>query len=149
MNKTAKLTHCLCPFLLLHAPTTEQLSGMVQKLAIILSIQCNLVNSTPDNSKTCLTRNKLNGPCLGNDNLLGISRTFSYNSNRWTAVSAIKLPFLWLDVFTFLCNELNFVVFFSHEIKVFKKFSQEMEYTKVKWTHYGGHMAKAKREHNS
>jgi len=31
----------------------------------------------------------------------------------------------------------------------FKKFSEEMEYTGVKWTRYGGYMAKAKGEHNS
>jgi len=30
----------------------------------------------------------------------------------------------------------------------FRKFSQEMEYTRAKWTRYGGHMAKAKGEHN-
>ena len=33
-------------------------------------------------------------------------------------ISAIKLPFPWLDVFTFLCNMLNFIVFFSHEKKI-------------------------------
>jgi len=27
--------------------------------------------------------------------------------------------------------------------------SQEMEYTRAKWTRYGGHMIKAKGEHNS
>jgi len=44
-------------------------------------IQWNLVNSTPDNSKTCLTRTKCHGPCLGNVNWLGISWTCSPNSN--------------------------------------------------------------------
>jgi len=42
--------------------------------------------------------------------------------------------------------------FFSHEKKIsqiFWKFSQEMEYTRAKLTRYGGHMAKAKGEHNS
>jgi len=39
------------------------------------------VNSTSDNSKTCSTQTRFHGPCLGNDNLLGISRTFSHNSN--------------------------------------------------------------------
>jgi len=34
------------------------------------------------------------------------------------AVSAIKLPFLWPDVFTFLCNKLNFIFFFSREKKI-------------------------------
>jgi len=79
--------------------------------------------------------------------LLGISRTFSQ-----TAVGAIKLPFLWLDVLTFLCSKLNYIAFFSHQKKIpanSKQISQEMEYTKAKWTGYGGHMAKAKGEHNS
>jgi len=31
--------------------------------------------------KLALTHTKFHGPCLGNDNLLGISRTFSHNSN--------------------------------------------------------------------
>jgi len=31
----------------------------------------------------------------------------------------------------------------------FRKFGQEMENTKAQWTQYGGHMAKAKEEHNS
>ena len=68
-----------------------------------------------------------------------------------TAVSAIKLPWLWLDVFTLLCNMLNFVVFFTWEenLAKFRKFSQEMEYTRAKWTRYDGHMTKAKGEHNS
>ena len=35
------------------------------------------VNSTSDNSKTCLTQTKFHGPCLGNDDFLGISRTLS------------------------------------------------------------------------
>ena len=59
---------------------------------------------------------------------------------------------MWLDVFTFLCNKLNFIVFFLHEKKnlaSFRKFSQEMEYTGAKWTRYGGHVAKANGEHNS
>jgi len=30
----------------------------------------------------------------------------------------------------------------------FRKFRQEMEYTRAEWTRYGGHMAKAKEEHN-
>ena len=44
-------------------------------------------------------------------------------------VSAIRLPFLWLDVVTFLCNNLNFIVFFSHE----KKISQILENSARKW----------------
>jgi len=55
-------------------------------------------------------------------------------------------------VFAFLCNKLNFIVFFPHEKKIstnFRKFSQEMEYTRAKWTPYGDHVAKAKEEHNS
>jgi len=44
-------------------------------------------------------------------------------------VSAIKLPFMWLDVFTFLCNKLNFIVFFSRE----KKISQILESLTRKW----------------
>jgi len=51
-------------------------------------------NSTSDNSKTFLTQTTFHGPCLGNDNLLGRSRTFSHNSNWWTVVSATKLLFL-------------------------------------------------------
>ena len=33
-------------------------------------VQSNSVNSTSDNSKTCLTQTMFHGPCLGNDNLL-------------------------------------------------------------------------------
>jgi len=73
-------------------------------------LQGNLVNSTSDNSKTCLTQTKFHGPCLGNDNLVGISRTFSHNWNWKNTASAIKLPFPKLDVFTFLCNMPNFSV---------------------------------------
>ena len=40
-----------------------------------------------------------------------------------------KLPFLWLDVLTFVCNKLNFNVFFSHE----KKISQILESLARKW----------------
>ena len=39
-----------------------------------------LANSTLDNSKTCLAQTKFHGLCLDN-NLLGISQTFSHNSN--------------------------------------------------------------------
>jgi len=46
-----------------------------------------------------------------------------------TAVSAIKLPFMWLDVSTFLRNKLNFIVFFSRE----KKISQILESLARKW----------------
>jgi len=58
---------------------------------------------------------------------------------------------MWLEVLTFLCNKFNFIVFFTHEQKISNlcKFGQEMEYTKAKWTRYGGHMVKAKGEHNS
>jgi len=35
------------------------------------------------------------------------------------------------------------------KITNFEKFNQEMEYTRVRWTRYDGHMAKAKGEHNS
>ena len=38
-------------------------------------------NSTSDNSQTCLAQTKFHGPCLANDNLLGICQTFSHNSN--------------------------------------------------------------------
>jgi len=84
--------------------------------------------------------------CWAYIKLLVITRT---NQLR---VSAIKLPFLWLDVFTFLCNKLNFIVFFSHgeeNLANFRKFTQEMEYTRAKWTSCGDHMAIAKGEHNS
>ena len=92
----------------------------------LLHIQWNWVNSTSDNSKTCLTQTKFHGPCLDNDNLLKllvITRTDE------PVVSAIKLPFLWLDVFTFLCNKPNFIVFFSHE----KKISKILESLGRKW----------------
>jgi len=46
-----------------------------------------------------------------------------------TAVSAIKLGFLLLDVFAFLCNKLNFIVFFSHE----KKIEQILENLAREW----------------
>jgi len=48
-------------------------------------------------------------------------------------------------------QKLNFIVFFSQQkiSQNFGKFSQEMEYARAKWTRYGGHMAKAKGEHNS
>ena len=36
---------------------------------------------------------------------------------------------MWLDLFTFLCNKLNFIVFFSHE----KKISQIAEILARKW----------------
>jgi len=36
---------------------------------------------------------------------------------------------MWLDVFTFLCNKLNFIVFFSHE----RKISQILESLARKW----------------
>jgi len=89
--------------------------------------------------------------CLGNDNLLGISQTFSHNLNWWTAASAINIPFLWLDVFIFLRNKLNFIVFFSHNKKILQiseslaKKRDSLE--QAKWTHYGGHMANAQWEH--
>ena len=56
-----------------------------------------------------------------------------------------------LDVFTFLCIKLNFIVFSSRaeNLTNFRKFGQDMEYTRAKWTRFGGHMAKAKGEHNS
>jgi len=69
-----------------------------------------------------------------------------------TAVSAIKLPFLWLDVFTFFCNKLNFIVFFSHEkniSQILESLASKLNTLRAKWTRYGGHMAKAKGEHNS
>ena len=56
----------------LMAPNTHNLN---------INLQWNSVNSTSDNPKTCLTQTKLHGPCLGNDFLLGISRTCSHNSN--------------------------------------------------------------------
>jgi len=37
---------------------------------------------------------------------------------------------MWLDVFTFLCNKLNFIAFFSRE----KKISQISESLARKWT---------------
>jgi len=49
--------------------------------------------------------------------------------NWYTAVSAIEVSFQWLDVFTFLCNKHNFIVFFSHE----KKISQTLESLVRKW----------------
>ena len=52
-------------------------------------------------------------------------------------------------MFTFLCNKFNFMVFlfiWEENLKNFQKLSQEMEHTRAKWT---GHMANAKREHNS
>jgi len=44
---------------------------------------------------------------------------------------------------TFLCNNLNFIDFlFTWEVNLtsFRKFSQEMEHTRMKWIRYGGHM---------
>jgi len=82
-----------------------------QSIHSISIIQWNSDNSTSDNSKSCLTQTKFHGTGLGNDNLLGISRTFNHTSNWSTVVSATKLPFLWLDMFTFLCNKLNLSVF--------------------------------------
>ena len=66
-----------------------------------------------------------------------------------TAVSVIRLPFLWLDVFTFLCNKVNFIVFFSHEKKISQILESLTRKRRAKWTRYGGHMAKAKGERNS
>ena len=59
----------------------NQLAWLSKVLSLIIIIQWNSVNSTSDNLKTCLTQTKFHGPFLGNDNLLGLSRTFSHNSN--------------------------------------------------------------------
>jgi len=56
-------------------------------------------------------------------------------------------------VFIFLCNKLNFIVFLSHE----KKIAQILESSARKFNTlernglaiYGGHMGKAKGQHNS
>jgi len=64
-------------------------------------------------------------------------------------LSVTKLPFLWLDMFTLLCNKRNFIGFLftrDENLTNFEKFSQEMEQTRTKWTQCGGHMANAKRE---
>jgi len=89
---------------------------------------------------------------VANDNLLGIPQTFSHNSNWWTVVSATKLPSLWLDKFTFLCNKLNFIAFlftWEENLTNFRKFSQEMELTRVKWARYGSLMQRESIIHNS
>jgi len=54
--------------------------------------------------------------------------------------------------FTFLCNKLNFVVFFSHAkkiLQILESLARKWNTLEQKWTRYGGHMAKAKGEHNS
>jgi len=58
---------------------------------------------------------------------------------------------MWLHVLSFLCNKLNSIVFFSHEKKISQILESlaEMEYTRAKWTRYGGRMVKEKGEHNS
>ena len=58
-----------------------------------------------------------------------MSRTFSHNSNWSTMVSTTKLSFLWLDVFTFLCNKLNFIVF----LFTWEESSQILESLGRKW----------------
>jgi len=55
--------------------------AITDHIIVILLIQGDSVNSTADNSKTCLTHTKFHGPCQGNDNLLGISRTFGHYLN--------------------------------------------------------------------
>ena len=53
--------------------------------------------------------------------------------------------------FTFLCNKLNFIVFlltWEENLINFRKFGQEMEHARAKWTLYGGHMTNANGEHN-
>jgi len=46
-----------------------------------------------------------------------------------------------------MCFVTSLISLFSFHMR--RKFSQEMEYTRAKWTHYGDHVAKAKGEHNS
>jgi len=45
-------------------------------------------------------------------------------------VSATKLPFLWVDMYTFLCNNLNFIDFLFTNVK---KISQILESLVRKW----------------
>ena len=62
----------------LNYDTQENMDNSTAKIKVV---QWNSANSTSDNSKTCLTQTQFHGPCLGNDNLLGISQTFSHNSD--------------------------------------------------------------------
>jgi len=94
-------------------------------MAVCFANTVKLGNSTSDKSKTCLTQTKFHGPCLDSDNLLGISRTLVITLTD----KLLLVPFLWLDVFTLLCNKLSFIVFFSHE----KKISQILESLAKKW----------------
>ena len=55
-------------------------------------------------------------------------------------------------MFTLLWSKLNFIDFlftWEENLTNFRKFSQEMEHSRAKWTHYDDHMANAKGEHNS
>jgi len=59
---------------------------------------------------------------------------------------------MWLDVLTFLCDKLNFIVFFAHEKKIsqiLESLARKWNTLRAKWTRYGGHMAKAKEDNNS
>jgi len=104
-------------------------------------VRWNSVNSTSD---TSITQTKSHGPCLGNDNLLGISWTFSHNSNwKLRLVSSNYLLSGWMRLHS--C----FLFTWEENLANFRKFSQHMEYTRAKWTRYSGHMVKAKGEHNS
>jgi len=65
-------------------------------------------------------------PCSIADGWMGDDDTVNSTSDN---SKTCKLPFLWLDVFTFLWNKLNFIIFFLHE----KKISQILERLARKW----------------
>ena len=91
-------------------------------------LQWNLVNSTSNNSKTYLTQTKFHGPCLGNDNWLGISHTFSHNSN-WK-LRLVPSNYLFCDwICLHSCVTSLISLFSSRE----RKMSQILEILARKW----------------
>ena len=123
----------------------------------LISIQWeNNVQWNSDNSKTCLTQTKFHGLCLANNNLLGISQTFSHNLN-WQLQLVPSNYLLCGGMCQHSCVTSLISLFSFHmrqkshfrKFKNFRKFSQEMEYTRAKWTCYGGNVVKAKGQHNS
>jgi len=78
--------------------------------------------------------------------LLVISRT-----DKLWSVQPNYLFCGWMCLHSYVTSLTSLVFFSAREENLtnFRKFSQEMKHTRVKWTHYGGHVAKVEGEHNS
>jgi len=104
---------------------------------ILYDIQWNSVNSTSVNTKTYLTQSKFHGPW----SLLGISRSFSHNSN-WSPRLVPSNHFFcdWMCLHFYGTSLISLFSFHMRwNLLHSRRFSQEIEYTRVKWTCYGGH----------